>query len=118
MRNQGVRVDEVVSEVWSGMTGRRTKLARILRDPEVGVVVVEHCDRLARFGAEKLEVALAAHGRRITVVAQAEIIDELVPDMVEVLTWMCARRYGRRGARNRAMRAVTATRHNLTAVAG
>jgi putative resolvase len=31
--------------------------------------------------------------------------------MIEVLTSMCARLYGRRGARNRAMRAVTATRH-------
>jgi predicted site-specific integrase-resolvase len=31
-------------------------------------------------------------------------------DMVEVLTSMCARLYGRRGARNRAMRAVTATK--------
>ena len=31
--------------------------------------------------------------------------------MIEVLTSMCARLYGRRGARNRAMRAVTAARH-------
>ena len=30
--------------------------------------------------------------------------------MVEVLTSFCARLYGRRGARNRAMRAVTATK--------
>ena len=33
-----------------------------------------------------------------------------VRDMIEVLTSMCARLYGRRGARNRAMRAVTATK--------
>ncbi|EUA17532.1 hypothetical protein I553_10590 [Mycobacterium xenopi 4042] len=31
-------------------------------------------------------------------------------DMIEVLTSMCARLYGRRGARNRAMRAVTAAK--------
>lgn len=30
--------------------------------------------------------------------------------MIEVLTLMCARLYGRRGARNRAMGAVTATK--------
>jgi putative resolvase len=30
--------------------------------------------------------------------------------MIEVLTSTCARLYGRRGARNRAMRAVTAAR--------
>ena len=37
--------------------------------------------------------------------------DDLVRDMIEVLTSMCARLYGRRGARNRALRAVTAARH-------
>ena len=31
-------------------------------------------------------------------------------DMIEVLTAMCARLYGRRGAHNRAMRAITATK--------
>jgi putative resolvase len=73
------------------------------------VVVVEHRDRLARFGVELL-VALAAHGRRIVIVDAGETADDLVRDMVEVLTSMCARLYGRRGARNRAIRAVTATK--------
>lgn len=41
---------------------------------------------------------------------QGETVDDLVRDMIEVLTSMCARLYGRRGARNRAMRAVTATK--------
>ena len=31
--------------------------------------------------------------------------------MIEVLTSMCARLYGRRGARNRALRAVTAAKN-------
>jgi putative resolvase len=40
-----------------------------------------------------------------------ETTDDPVRDMIGVLTWTCARRYGRRGgARNRAVRAVTATR--------
>jgi putative resolvase len=39
-----------------------------------------------------------------------ETADDLVRDMIEVLTSMCARLYGRRGARNRAMRAVTAAK--------
>lgn len=55
-----------------------------------------------------MEVALAAHGRRLIVADPGESPDDLVRDMIEVLTWMCARLYGRRGAGNRAMRAVTA----------
>jgi putative resolvase len=109
---QGIRVDEVVSEVGSGMNGRRAKLARLLRDPEVTTIVVEHRDRVARFGVEHLQAALAATGRRIVVVDTSETTDDLVRDMVEVLRSMCARLYGRRGARNRAMRAVTATKHD------
>jgi putative resolvase len=108
---QGIHVDEVVSEVGSGINGRRAKLARLLRDPEVQTIVVEHRDRVARFGVEHLQAALAATGRRILVIDTSETTDDLVRDMVEVLTSMCARLYGRRGARNRAMRAVTATRH-------
>ena len=49
-------------------------------------------------------------GRRIVVVEEGETTDDLVRDMVEALTSFCARLYGRRGARNRAMRAVTATK--------
>ena len=109
---RGVRVDGVVSGVGSGMNGRRQKLARLLRDREVTTVVVEHRDRLARVGVEHLEAALAATGRRIVVVERGGTTGDLVGDMVEVLTWMCARLYGRRGARDRAMRAVTATRRD------
>ena len=71
---------------------------------------MEHRDRLARFGVEQLEAALSAQGRRIVVADPGETTDDLVRDMIEVLTSMCARLYGRRGARNRAMRAVTATK--------
>jgi putative resolvase len=53
---------------------------------------------------------MGAHGRRIIVADPGETTDDLVRDMIEVLTWMCARLYGRRGARNRAMRAVTAAK--------
>jgi putative resolvase len=38
--------------------------------------------------------------------------------MIEVLTSMCARLYGRRGARNRAVRAVTAAGHEAGAAGG
>ena len=103
-------VGEVVTEVGSGLNGKRPKIRRVLSDPSASVVIVEHRDRLARFGVEHLEAALSAQGRRIIVADQGETVDDLVRDMIEVLTSMCARLYGRRGARNRAMRAVTATK--------
>jgi len=113
----GHRVGEVVTEVGSGLHGKRPRLRRVLSDPDASVVVVEHRDRLARFGVEHLEAALGAHGRRIVVADPGETTDDLVRDMIEVLTFMCARLYGRRGARNRAMRAVTAAKQEPGQVA-
>jgi putative resolvase len=109
---QHLVVDQVVCEVGSGLNGRRPKLARLLADPQVTTVVVEHRDRLARFGVEQLQAALSAHGRRVLVADVGEATDDLVRDMVEVLTSFCARLYGRRGARNRAMRALTAAKRS------
>lgn len=116
--SNGHVIGEVVTEVGSGLNGKRPKLRRILSDPSASVVVVEHRDRLARFGVEHLEAALSAQGRKVIVVDQGETADDLVRDMIEVLTSMCARLYGRRGARNRAMRAVTATKQAQAAADG
>ena len=107
---QGITVAEVVTEVGSGLNGRRPKLRRALADPRATMIVVEHRDRLARFGVEHLEAALSAQGRRLVMVDPGETSDDLARDMIEVLTSFCARLYGRRGARNRALRAVTCAR--------
>jgi len=104
---QGLAEDEVIAEVGSGVNGKRPKLQRLLADRQATTIVVEHRDRLARFGVEQLEAALAAQGRTLVVVDPGETDDDLARDMIEVLTGFCARLYGRRGARNRAMRAVT-----------
>lgn len=103
---QGLAVAEVVAEVGSELNGRRRKLHRLLADASAAVIVVEHRDRLARFGVEHLEAALSASGRRLVVLDPSETTDDLVRDMTEVLTSMCARLYGRRTAKNRAERAV------------
>ena len=109
----GLSVDEVVVEVGSGMNGKRRKLARLLADATAVTVVVEHRDRLARFGVEHLEAALAAHGRRVVVVDDGEVDDDVVGDMTEVLTSFCARLYGRRGARNRAVKALGCAKNDV-----
>lgn len=103
-------VCQVVCEVAPGFDGKRPKLRQVLSDPAARVIVVEHRDRLARFGVEDIEAALAAQGRRIVVADPGEATDDLACDMIEALTSMCERLYGRRGARSRAMRALTAAK--------
>ncbi|MCY1144214.1 IS607 family transposase [Actinoplanes sp. Pm04-4] len=105
---QKLGVDRVVTEVGSALDGNLKKFLALLRDPAVTTIVVEHRDRFARFGAEYVEAALTAQGRRLLVVYPTEVDDDLVRDVTEILTSMCARLYGRSAAANRARRAVEA----------
>ena len=105
---QGYRPDEVVKETGSGLNGDRRRLRRLVADRTVGTIVVEHRERLSRFGFEYLEAALAGRGARILVMEERELEDDLVRDVTEVMTSLCARLYGRRSARRRAERALTA----------
>jgi predicted site-specific integrase-resolvase len=106
--SQGLTVGTVVTEVGSALNGHRRKFLALLRDPSVSVIVTEHRDRFARFGAEYVEAALAAQGRRLLVADPSEVDGDLVRDVTEILTSLCARLYGRRAAADRAARAVEA----------
>ena len=103
---QGLSVDRVVTEVGSALNGHRREFLALLKDKTVATIVVEHRDRFARFGAEYVQAALEADGRRLLVVDPAEVDDDLVRDVTEILTSLCARLYGRCAAANRAARAV------------
>lgn len=110
--SQGIAVDRVVTEVGSALNGHRRKFLALLRDPSVTVIAVEHRDRFARFGAEYVEAALSAQGRRLLVAGPSEVDDDLVRDVTEILTSLCARLYGRRAAANRAARGIAAVTGN------
>lgn len=109
--NMGVDAPEVVTEVGSGMNDKRRKLNQLLADPTVTTIIVEHRDRLACMNIGLVESALKAQGRRILVVDDSELDDDLVRDMTEVLTSFCARLYGRRGAKHKASAAMEAAHH-------
>ncbi len=110
---QRLVVVDAVKEIGSGLNGHRRHMIRLLRNPQVNAVVVEHRDRLMRFGIEYVEAALAAQGRRLIVVDQSEVTDDIVRDIHEVLVSMCARLYGKRAAKNRAARALAAAAEDV-----
>ena len=104
--SEGFAVTQTVSEVGSALNGARPRLRRLLANPRIGVIVCEHRDRLTRFGFGYLQAALAAQSRHIIVMNDAEIADDLVRDMTEVLTSFCARLYGKNSAARRAQAAL------------
>lgn len=106
----GLKVVQEVSEVGSGLNGHRKKLIKVLETAAAPIIIVEHKDRLARFGADYIISALKSSGRKVMVINEAECNDDLVQDMIDVLTSFCARLYGRRSAINRAKRAMEVMR--------
>jgi putative resolvase len=90
------------------LNDQRKQLAELPRQPRCLRIVVEHRQRLAHFGIQAFEHALAACGRDIRLVDEKEIDDDRVGDVIDVMTSMAARRYGQRSAPQRAEQAVKA----------
>ena len=104
---RGYRVVKVVKEVGSGVNDSRPKLLSLRRDPLITRVVVEHKDRLTRFGFRYIETLLEIQGRTIEVVNPAENSKEdLLHDLASIVYSICARLYGQRRAKRKTERLV------------
>jgi len=106
--SNGYKIHQEIKEIGSGLNGHRKKLLKVLEDPNISTIIVEHKDRLARFGADYIIAALNATNRKVVIVNETECKDDLVQDMIDVLTSFCARLYGKRSAKARAKRALEA----------
>ena len=108
--SMGIDAPEVVTEVGSGVNDKRRTLNHLLKDPTVATIIVEHRDRLARVNVGLIESALEASGRRLIVVDDTDLDDDLAHDVTEVLTSFCVRLYGRSEARSKVEAALKAVR--------
>ena len=106
--SQKLHIVDAVKEIGSGLNGHRKGMIRLLRNPDIQTIIVEHRDRLMRFGFDYVEATLSAQGRKIIVIDKEEVIDDIVRDLHEVIVSMCARLYGKRSAKNRAKKAIDA----------
>jgi excisionase family DNA binding protein len=105
--SKGYKVIDVLSDVASGLKADRKGLLRLLEyvtNRQVDVVVVTYRDRLTRFGLEYLEYFFRQYGVRVEAVLGEEPKDshqELVEDLVEVVTSLAGKLYGVRSRRRR-----------------
>ncbi len=99
---KGYRIYKVVKEVGSGLNDNRKQLAKILVDDNYNILVVEHKDRLARFGTNYLRILLEQIGKKLEIVNEADNgKDELMQDLVSIITSFCARLYGLRRSKRK-----------------
>ena len=97
---------EVISDIGSGLNfkrkGMRTLLERSLQGDKL-TVVVAHRDRLARFGVDLIEWLLERNGGQVVVLsksAHTSPSDELLHDLLAVLSVFAARMHGLRKYRD------------------
>ena len=102
----GWQVVHEVTEYASGMNDNRPKLHALLGAGNFDILLVENKDRLTRFGFRWFE-ALASF--KIHVInTQANQVDDLMEDLVSVVTSFAARLYGQRRGRERSKQAIQA----------
>lgn len=111
---KGYRVSKVVTEFGSGLNDKRPKLEKLLKEQDFTKLVVEHKDRLTRFGFNYIEQMLAVNGIQIEVVNNVESDKEdIVQDFVSVITSFCARIYGQRRSKRHTEKLVQDLQLNL-----
>jgi len=99
---KGYQVVQIVKEIASGVNDSHPKLLGLLKDSSITLLVVEHRDRLTRFGFPYLETLLETQGRKIEVVNLAENDkEELMADLVAIVYSFTARLYGQRRAKRK-----------------
>ena len=96
---RGYQVAKEVTEIASGLNESRPKCLKLLADPTIDTIIGEHRDRSTRFGWTYLTTLMEAQGRRMEAVFPDDTSDDLINDLVSLITSMAARIYGRRGSR-------------------
>lgn len=107
---KGWTIVRVVEEFGSGVNDQRKKLHGLLAKRDFDVLLVEHKDRLTRFGFSWFEAICPF---RIEVINRAEDkTTDLMDDLVAILTSFSARLYGQRRGRKKTEAAIKALGEN------
>jgi len=99
---------EIVSDIGSGMNYGKKGLQELIRrieHNEVSKVVVLYKDRLLRFGVKLLEYISSLHGTEIEIIDNTEKTEEqeLVEDLIQIVTVFSCRLQGKRANKARKM---------------
>ena len=93
----GYSITEITSEVGSGVNDNRAKLLKLFKSTKWNTLIVEHADRLTRFGFNYIKTLLELNNKKVVVInTAADGKSDLMQDMISVLYSFSARMYGKR----------------------
>lgn len=91
---KGYKIRQIVKEFGSGLNDERKQLTKILQENKYDKIIVEHKDRLTRFGFNWIQLLT---GNRIEVINEAKEKDEdITKDLISIIHCFSARIYGLR----------------------
>lgn len=97
----GYKIKNTIKEFGSGLNDTRPKLTKILKDGNYDKIVVEHKDRLTRFGFNWFQVLT---NNRIEVINESKTEDEdITRDLISIIHCFAAKIYGLRRSRRKAI---------------
>jgi len=98
----GFQVAILVKEVGSGLNDNRPELTKLLNDMRLTHIMVEHKDRLTRFGFNYIKNWMSSRQCTIIVINDVETDKEdLMQDFVSLVTSFVARLYGLRRSKRK-----------------
>jgi predicted site-specific integrase-resolvase len=99
---RGYQIKHIVKEIGSGVNDSRPKLIKLLNQNDYKILLVEHKDRLTRFGFNYIKEWLESTGRKIEIVDEAsDDRADLIQDLVSIVYSFSARLYGLRRAKKK-----------------
>jgi len=100
---RGYQIKHVVKEIGSGVNDSRPKLIKLLKQNDYKILLVEHKDRLTRFGFNYIKEWLENTGKKIEIVDDTDDNKtDLIKDLVSIIYSFSARLYGLRRAKKKA----------------
>lgn len=91
-----------IKEIGSGLNDKRQKLEAVFLKGELTKLIVEHKDRLARFGVRYIEILCKHIGCELIILnSNDNDKEDLIQDFVSVITSFCARLYGQRRSKRK-----------------
>ncbi len=91
-----------VKEIGSGLNDSRSKLIKLLKQPDWDILIVENKDRLTRFGFNYIETLLNINKKKIIVTNRVDDDKtDLIQDLISIIYSFSARMYGLRKKKNK-----------------
>jgi len=99
---KGYQIKHIIKEIGSGVNDTRPKLIKLLKQNDYSILLVEHKDRLTRFGFNYLKLLCELQGKQIEIVnSSEEEKEDIIQDFVAVIYSFSAKLYGLRRAKRK-----------------